>query len=419
MAIPALAFRSLWSRRYTAALTVCAIAMSVTLLIGVEKIRREARASFANTISGTDLIVGARSGAVQLLLYSVFRIGAATNNISWASYEMLSDFPAVKWVIPLSLGDSHRGFRVVGTNNGYFEHFRYGRTRELVFAEGGPFQDLFDAVIGSEVAKSLGYHLDESIIVAHGAGDVSFVKHDDLPFRVVGILEHTGTPVDRSVHVSLEAITAIHLGWENGMPARAASSDVARIRTMDLTPEAITAVLVGLDSRMATFGVQRAVNEYRGEPLLAILPGVALQELWDLMAVAEGALLVVSGFVVASSLIGLMAVILASLNERRRELAILRSVGARPTHIFGLLVAEAGVLALVGVLLGVALFYLITLVAQPVIESQFGLHVPIELLNSRDLELLALIVAAALLVATVPAVRAYRYSMADGMTIKL
>lgn len=419
MAIPMLALRSLWSRRYTAALTICAIAMSVTLLIGVEKIRREARASFANTISGTDLIVGARSGAVQLLLYSVFRIGAATNNISWDSYEMLRGLPSVKWVIPLSLGDSHRGFRVVGTSNKYFEHFRHGRTRNLEFAEGGPFEDLFDAVIGSEVAEALGYSLDQSIVVAHGAGDVSFVKHDDLPFRVVGILEHTGTPVDRSVHVSLEGITAIHVGWENGMPARAASGNVNRIRNIDLTPEAITAVLVGLDSRMATFAVQRAVNDYRGEPLLAILPGVALQELWDLMAVAEGALLVVSAFVVASSLIGLMTVILASLNERRRELAILRSVGARPAHVFGLLVAEAGVLTLLGVCLGTAVFYLLTLIAQPIMESQFGLHIPIEFLNARDLSLLALVVAAALLVATVPAVRAYRYSLADGMTIKL
>lgn len=419
MAIPTLALRSLWSRRYTAALTICAIAMSVTLLIGVEKIRREARASFANTISGTDLIVGARSGAVQLLLYSVFRIGAATNNISWDSYEMLRGLPSVKWVIPLSLGDSHRGFRVVGTSNEYFEHFRHGRTRNLEFAEGGPFEDLFDAVIGSEVAEALGYSLDESIIVAHGAGDVSFVKHDDLPFRVVGILEHTGTPVDRSVHVSLEGITAIHAGWENGMPSRAATGNINRIRNMDLTPEAITAVLVGLDSRMATFAVQRTINDYRGEPLLAILPGVALQELWDLMAVAEGALLVVSAFVVASSLIGLMTVILASLNERRRELAILRSVGARPAHVFGLLVAEAGVLTLLGVSLGTAVFYLLTLIAQPIMESQFGLHIPIEFLNARDLSLLALVVAAALLVATVPAVRAYRYSLADGMTIKL
>jgi len=364
-------------------------------------------------------IVGARSGSVQLLLYSVFRIGTATNNISWASYEMLRELHSVDWVVPLSLGDSHRGFRVVGTSNDYFEHFRYGRTQQLTLAQGRPFEDVFDAVLGSEVAEALGYALDESIIIAHGAGDVSFVKHDNLPFRVVGILERTGTPVDRSVHVSLEGITAIHVGWEEGMPARAASGNLAKIRAMDLTPEAITAVLVGLDSRMATFAVQRAVNEYRREPLLAILPGVALQELWDLMSVAESALLVVSAFVVASSLIGLMTVILASLNERRRELAILRSVGARPAHVFGLLVAEAGVLATLGVCLGTAVFYLLLLVAQPIVESHFGLYVPIELLHSRDLVLLALVVAAALLVATVPAVRAYRYSLADGMTIRL
>ena len=419
MAIATLATRSLTNRRFTAILTVCAIAMSVTLLLGVEKIRREAKASFANTISGTDLIIGARSGAIQLLLYAVFRIGNATNNISWESYRDIASDPRIRWTIPFSLGDSHRGFRVLGTNLDYFQHYRYARNRQLEFAKGVPFADLYDAVLGADVAKELGYTLNQSIVVAHGIGEVSFSKHDDMPFRVVGILEKTGTPVDRTVHVSLHAIEAIHVGWQGGARIPGASISVAQVRQMDLTPKAITAFLVGLESKLSTFRVQRAINEYRREPLLAILPGVALQELWDMMSVAEIALLAISVFVVITGLIGMLTVILASLNERRREMAILRSVGAKPLHIFGLLMTEAGILALLGVVCGVALLYALLLIAQPFIESTFGLFIAIEMLSARDVAVLGIIIGAGFLVGAIPAARAYRYSLADGMTIRI
>ena len=206
----------MWNRRVTAALTVLGVALSVAMLLGVEKLRRDARDAFANTISGTDLIVGARSGAVQLLLYSVFRIGNATNNISYESYQDITQHPKVKWTVPISLGDSHRGFRVMGTSHAYFEHYRYARREPLRFSSGQPFDDVFDAVIGAEVAERLGYQLGDSIIVAHGAGAISLVEHDDKPFRVAGILEPTNTPVDRTVHVSLEGIEAMHADWRSG-----------------------------------------------------------------------------------------------------------------------------------------------------------------------------------------------------------
>lgn len=201
-----LALASLANRRFTALLTIFAIALSACLLLAVERVRTEAKASFASTISGTDLIVGARSGSVNLLLYSVFRIGNATNNIRWDSYRHFAENPRVKWAIPISLGDSHRGYRVMGTDAGYFEHYRYGRGQELQLAEGRAFgQDLFDVVLGAEVAEALHYRLGEKIVLAHGVSTVSLVKHDDKPFTVVGILQRTGTPVDRTLHISSPA----------------------------------------------------------------------------------------------------------------------------------------------------------------------------------------------------------------------
>ncbi|WP_263264736.1 ABC transporter permease [Pseudomonas sp. RIT-PI-S] len=416
-----IALASLANRRFTAGLTAFAIAVSVCLLLAVERVRTEARASFASTISGTDLVVGARSGSINLLLYSVFRIGNATNNIRWSSYQHYAQDPRVKWAIPISLGDSHRGYRVMGTDHNYFEHYHYGRGQALELAQGRPFaDDPFEVVLGAEVADALHYQLGDHLVLAHGVATISLVKHDDKPFTVVGILKRTGTPVDRTLHISLGGMEAIHVDWHNGMPARGAervSADQAR--AMDLTPKAITAMLLGLNNRVTTFALQREINEYLDEPLLAILPGVALQELWSLMGTAEQALFVVSLFVVLTGLIGMLTAILTSLNERRREMAILRSVGARPWQIAVLLIAEAGALAAAGIVAGVALLYAGIACAQGYVQASYGLYLPLALPSGYEWSLLALVFAAALLMGALPAWRAYRQSLADGLTVHL
>jgi putative ABC transport system permease protein len=415
-----LALRSLWNRRVTGLLTIAAIAVSVALLLGVQKMRVAAKDSFANTVSGVDLIVGARSGPLNLLLYSVFRVGDATANVSWESYQKIARHPDVAWTIPLSLGDSHRGYRVLGTSADYFRHYRYAGDRDLRFAAGRPFDDLYDAVLGAEVARELGYSMGAEIVIAHGLGAVSFAKHEDKPFRVVGILARTGTPVDRTVHVSLEAITAIHVDWQSGMqamPGQRVSAEQAR--AMDLTPQSITAFMMGMRSKVMTFTMQRAVNEYRLEPLLAIIPGVALSQLWELVGVADRALMVVAAFVVLAGLLGMLTAILTSLNERRREMAILRSVGARARHVFTLLVAEAGLLATAGVAVGVALAYGLMAAGRPLLEDRYGIFVQITSLTRYDFAILGAIIGAALLMGLLPAWRAYRNTLSDGLTIRV
>lgn len=419
MYILTLALKSILNRKFTIALTIFSIALSIMLLLGVERLRTDARESFTNTISGTDLIVGARSGPVQLLLYSVFRIGNPTNNVSWESYQDIKKQRLVKWTVPLSLGDSHHGFRVLGTTTDYFKHYHYAGDKDIEFADGVPFNDIYDAVIGADVANELGYKTGHKIVLAHGTGEISFVEHKDKPFAVVGILKKTGTPVDRTVHVSLQAIEAIHAGWENGAPKPGRHIDAKKARQMDLQPKTITAMLVGLKSRIAAFRVQRFINEYPEEPLLATLPGVALQELWDTMAIAQQALLAISVLVVLVGISGMATAILTSLNERRREMAVLRSVGARPWHIFVLFVGEAAAVMVIAAALGVAALYAIQLMAQPIIQSQLGLFLPIHVPTTHELLLLAAAIFAGLVVGLIPAYRAYRYSLADGMTIRV
>ncbi|MEZ9160769.1 ABC transporter permease [Vibrio lentus] len=413
-----LALKSALNRKATAILTILTVAVSVILLLGVERVRTEAKSSFANTISGTDLIVGGRSGQVNLLLYSVFRIGNATNNIDWKSYEEFSQHNAVKWAIPISLGDSHKGFRVMGTNHSYFENYRYGSKQPLTFQQGKEFKQLFDVVIGADVAKKLDYKIGDHIILAHGISDVAFSRHDNLPFTIVGILAPTGTPVDKTVHVSLEAIEAIHVGWESGANL-GHTPDAETLKTYDFQPKQITAMMVGLKSKIQTFALQREINNYRQEPLSAIMPGIALHELWGMMAVAEQALLIVSGFVVVAGLLGMLSSLLTSLQERRREMAILRAMGARPRHVFGLLISEASALTFLGITLGVAVLFALIAVVAPIVQQSYGINISISAITPHEWKLLILVQVAGIIIGFIPAFRAYRQSLSDGMTIRI
>jgi putative ABC transport system permease protein len=420
MPILHLSLRSLWNRRMTASITIAAIAVSVALLLGVQMLRAAAKEGFTQTVSGADLLVGARTGPLNLLLYSIFRIGDATANVSWASYRKIATHPDVAWTIPISLGDTHRGFRVLGTNNDYFAHYHFAGTQSLTFTAGGPMRDIYDAVLGADVARSLHYRLGDNITLLHGLGAVSFAEHKDKPFRVVGILGKTGTPVDRTVHVSLEGISAMHIDWQSGVqapPALRVKADEARKR--DLTPDSITAFLVGMRSKVMTFTMQRAINEYRQEPLLAVLPGVARDQMWSLVGIADTALTVVAAFVVLAGLLGMLTSILTSLNERRREMAILRSVGAMPRHVFTLMLIEAGTLAISGVFAGVFLTYILLVVGRSVLADRFGIYVPIALPTLQEVEILTAIVLAALGIGLLPAAQAYRRTLSDGLQIRV
>lgn len=443
-----LALRSVLNRRATALLTALTVAISVTLFLGVEKVRHGARASFENTISGTDLIVGARSSPINLLLYSIFHIGDPTNAISWESYQAVAGAPSVDWTVPISLGDSHRGYRVVGTDNRFFEHYQYAGGRDLEFAQGGEFEDVFTAVIGATVARELGYTTGTELIVAHGGGEFSFVEHDHNPFTVAGVLAPTGTPVDRSVFVSLQAIEAIHAagptaggypdaetgdshdhdaehlhedGHDHGAdePSPGTAGPGSSTAHTGFEPEQITAFLVGLDHPTAALRLQRQINTYPDEALQAIIPGMTLVQLWSVVGAAERTLAAIAAFVVLTGLISILTAILTSLNERRREMAILRALGARPQHIFALLVSEAAIVALAGAVVGTGLTYGALAVTSPMLEARYGILIADLTPGLYDLAIIGAVTLAAAVLGAVPAWRAYRNSLADGMTIRV
>ena len=608
-----LATQSLKSRVLTTWLTITSIALSVTLLVGIEHLRAGVRESFAGTISGTDLIVGARGGTLQVLLSTVFGIGTPAGSVSMKTFERWRAHPAVKWAVPYTLGDSHRGFRVVGTTTDFFERYRFRKTGTVVFQQGRAPTGPDEVAIGSDVAEKLKYALNAPVTVTHGMMDIGTSNHETHPFHVVGIIARTFTPIDRSVYMTLDGVEGMH-EEEQGRIARPVPSPSAaeepksrkgagepKGRTTEVQPKGritelqpkgqitelqpkgritevqpkgrtrtakptspateaekplqqtanasapplmpgaspppnvaaiaraqqsaanatappvmpgaspppsiaaaagaqqtanakappvmpgaspppvvaaaagaqqaanappimpgastppvmpgatppatkvikqpapiafvslsappkhgeaghdhgddqITAFFVGTKNRFEALMLQREMNTDFTEPLTAVIPGVALAELFNSIGSAEVGLRVVALFAVAIGLTGMLVALYSSLDARRREMAILRSVGAGPGTIVSLLVIESGLLALLGCVIGVGLVYLGLVLGQGPIEQRFGLHLSIGAMKSAEYNYLALILGAGVLVGFVPAWKAYRTSLADGLS---
>jgi putative ABC transport system permease protein len=360
------------------------------------------------------LIVGARGGTTQVLLSTVFGMATPSGSISWDTYERWKAHPAVAWTIPYSLGDSHRGFRVIGTTAEFFTRYRF-RDQTVTFASGRAPETDREVAIGHEVAQRLGYALGAQIVLAHGIAEVSFAEHDVHPFTVVGIINRTATPIDRALYVTLDGLTEMHAaeherggGLMMGPPQEHAHDEAP-----------ITAFLLGTKNRFETLQLQREMNEDRSEPLTAIIPGVALAQLWDVVGNAEQALRLVSVFTLLVGLLGMCVALYASLESRRREMAVLRAIGAGPRSIVALLVSESALLALSGAVLGVVLVYLGLALAAGPIEARYGFALTMGALAKTEWIFLGLVVLAGTVVGLVPAWKAYRSSLADGLSVKV
>lgn len=468
MLIPRLALASLRSRRLTTALTVASIALSVTLLVGIEQVRAGVRDSFAGTIRGVDLIVGARGGTLQTLLSTVFGIGAPAGAVSSTTVQRWAAHPAVKWAVPYALGDSHRGFRVVGTTRDFFVQYRYRNNGRVTLAAGRLAYADREVVIGADVAQQLRYAVGSPVVVTHGMVDIGTSGHEAHPFRVVGVLARTFTPIDRSLYVTLEGLAAMHEeegeapappapvappvtrapppappagtpaampgatpppgtplvmpGAEPPPPPMAPQRPTPPVRppvaTTPAPPEGtpVSAFFVGTKNRFEALMLQREMNTDRTEPLTAVIPGVALGELWQNIGAAEVGLRVVALLAVAIGLTGMLVALYTSLEARRREMAILRAVGAGPRTIVALLVLESTLLAALGCVVGVALTYAGLALLQGPLEQRTGIHLALRALGTTEWRYLALVLGAGALIGVIPARKAYRTSLADGLS---
>jgi len=243
---------------------------------------------------------------------------------------------------------------VLGTTRDYFKHFKYGKKQTLSFTQGSEFVAVYDVVLGSQVAASLNYQLGDPIVISHGISDTSFTAHDELQ------------------------------------------------------PDSITAFIVGLKSRMTTFRLQREINEMEREPLMAILPGVALSELWRMMSMLESTLALISSMVFVAAVLGLAAVMASSIRERKSEIHLLRIIGAPPRFLFILFQIEALLISITSVLAGSALLSLSLAIAQKQISTQLGLHLSTNLFTVNSAIIAISIIVTTVLVASFPAFQAYK-----------
>ena len=414
MNILVIALKSAWSRKTSLSLALFSIALSIFLLLSVDMLRKQAKNSFVKTISQTDLIVGAKSSPTHILLYSLFQIGRPTNNLSYQSFQEIRQFKEISWAVPISLGDSHRGYKIIATTRDFFRHYKYARKKNLQLLQGRYFRDLFDVVIGSEVARKLKYSLKSPLIVNHGLQETSHSQHAEYPFKVSGILEPTATPLDGKIFISLEAWEAIHLNWQAGtrLPI---SLEAAELENMQLVPTSISAFFIGLENRMQVFRLQQRINNFTAEPLEAVMPGVALASLWHTLGQFENLLLGISLVVLVSGLLGVFTTLLATLNHRRQEIAVLRSLGAGYKHILALFAFEGFLVSFFGCVLGVIFVYLALLLLGPFMAANYAVSVSLVLLDEMQLSLLALALGVCLLLSLVPGYLAYRKSLQDGL----
>ena len=338
-----LAIQSALARKGALLIMVLSTAISVAILLGVLKIRDDAKTSFSNAISGVDLVLGSKGSPAELILYSVFHLGKPTNTIPARLENDIAAIMAVDWIVPIQLGDSYRNYPVVGTNALFFEKVK-AQGRPLVIQTGKALTspESFDVVLGSRVAKSLGLALSNQIAIAHGSGSGPKKDHSDSPFKVVGILAATGTPIDQALYISTEAFDALH-----------EISDSGQLQFAKLDPNSrVNAFFIGLKSRGSIFSVRRQIDDLKNANLMAVMPGVALDDLWSTMEVAENALILIAYGVLLTTILGITATLLIALDNRRRELAILRAIGAKPPQILFFILMEAFIVCIIGILAG-------------------------------------------------------------------
>jgi putative ABC transport system permease protein len=404
-----LVLASLWSRRVMAILTCTSIAISMLVIIGVEHLRAEVKNNFERTVSGVDLIVGSRTSGINLLLFSVFKIGNPSNNIQWNSYQYITNKSQVAWSVPISMGDSHQGFSVIGTTTHYFEYYKYGNKQTISFGQGEPFKRLYEVVLGAGVAKKLGYKLNQSLVMSHGTGNVSFTHHDDHPFKVVGILKPTGTPADQSLYIPLQSIDILH------QTKHVHDELLTEVPLGQKYQPQLSAFLLGTKSKIAVLRLQRDISQYKQEPLSAILPALALRELWQIVGAVEISLRIISWLILTTALICMTTMLLASMKERERELAVLRALGAKAHIIIILIGAEALLLTLLGAFAGYILVTVGLLFSQPLLELHFALYISpyVNLVAVGHFFLIA--ACGAILLSFIPAIFAYKKSLLSGL----
>lgn len=398
MTLALIVWRSLRQHALSTAITSLSIALGAGLLMSVWVLKKQAQSTFAAVNTGFDAVLGARGSKLQLVLNSIFHLDASTGNMRWEDYEAIRTNASVALAVPIATGDNYRGWRIVGTLPAMFEQVQLdAQGQRFRLASGRWFEpDLREAVVGSFAAARLGLKVGDEFEPYHGLTFEDSHQHEET-YVVVGIMEPSNTPADRAIWIPLEGVQ-----WMSGHDPNAVTD--------------ISAVLVKLKSGgLAGFQLDQLYNK-QGERLTFAWPiGAVVSDLFGKLGWFDRVLEIIAILVVVVAAASIMAAIYNSMNERRRDLAIMRALGARRWMLSGAVILEAASIAAIGVMLGFAAGAAIVATAASVIRSQTGVVLDVFAWNPVFIAVPCLIVALGALAGLLPAIKAYRTDVAENL----
>ncbi len=425
--------RGFLRRRWvTVLLSVLSIATGTALVTGILLLRDESRNTFSQKDTGYEIIVGAKGSPLQLVLNTMYHVGAPVGNIPLDVYEKLARDRRVGVMLPMVFGDNISGFRVVGTAPQFFSAFEYRKGRRVRVETGRPFAMDYEAVIGSDVAQATGLKLGSTVLMTHGMHEGGEV-HDFERLTITGVLVPTQTAIDRGVFTTLRTVWDAHYreyqhqqeaadallaeaeGGETTDYDHAHGDDHSNhVKRDSLIPPdftTITAIAVRLKSPVFFDSFMRSVNDRTAAQ--AVLPVREIAELFVVVGNIHGLLLIVSYLVVAVGAISMFIAMYTSLHERRREVAVLRALGAHRRTILGLMLTEAVLTGLAGAVVGLVVARVALVVAEPAIRAQTGVAIAVTGLHVVEVFIACGVVLLAVVTALLPAYMAYRVDVSD------
>ena len=383
----------------------------VLLLSASEQIEKQ----FTRNIKGIDLVVGAKGSPLQLILSGVYHIDAPTGNIPLEEFEKLAKNPMVEKAIPLAYGDNYEGYRIVGTEKSYPEHY------DARMAEGNWWQSEGEVVLGASVARLKQVSIGDKFYSSHGLGE-AIEEHENFEYTVTGILEPTGTVIDKLILTQVESVWAVHADHDDGSKTKAEEHDEhheqdghngdgqhAKEHDHDHEEQQITAGLLSFRSPMGNLMLPRMVNQ--NTSMQAALPAIEINRLFSLMGTGVQTLRILAILIVIISAISVFISLYQSLKERKFELALLRTMGAGSMQLLWIVLLEGIIIAFVGYLCGLLLgkvaLYLMAKLAQETYQYSFQL----QWITLAEVYLLPIVLAIGFLAALIPAIRAYRLNI--------
>lgn len=380
-----LAYANLKLNLLTTLLSVMLLSIGVGMVSFIVTVSEQLNDRFNRDISGIDMVVGAKGSPLQLILSAVYQIDNPTGNIPLNETEKLTRHPLVKYTIPLSYGDSYKGFRIVGTDSMYLAHFKAS------FSAGTVWNKSMDVVVGSAVSEKIDLKLGSHFHGTHGFEEEGHA-HEELHYNVVGVLKPTGTVADRLILTSTESVWDIHNHDHNV--------------EHNEEPKEITAMLVKFKNPMGLMQLPKFINKQTS--MQAALPAIEINRLYELMGVGFSTLQAIGVLMMVIAALSVFISLLNSLKERKNELALMRSLGASPMKLFGLVVQESLLLCFAGYAFGIILGRLAIMVVSSLGEEQFHFSVSQFGISEIEVLLLPFTLGVGIIAALIPATRAYK-----------